>query len=145
MAKIALLLPREFMLLQVRKVLEEQPQLKKDIVEMKVIKTEEAVEEARRVIDAGAHIIVARGLQAEIVKKYTKVPVVDIVITTQEVGLMIRKAQDIVKKPAPRVSMVTLKNSVADTTYIDELFQVHFCSYCAENIEELEQKLSQLI
>lgn len=145
MAKIALLLPRESMLLQAQKVLEEQPQLKKDIVEMKVIKTEEAVEEARRVIDAGAHIIVARGLQAEILKKYTKVPVVDIVITTQEVGLMIRKAQDIVKKPDPHISMVTLKNSVADTTYIDELFQVHFRSYCAESIEELEQKVKQAV
>lgn len=145
MAKIALLVPRDYMLEQARNVLEEQPQLKKDIVEMKVIRTEEAVEEARRVIDAGAHIIVARGLQARIIKEYTRIPVVDIVITTQEVGLMIRKAMEIVKKPEPRISMVTLKNAVGDTTYVDQLFQVKFRSYCAETIEELEKMVKQAV
>ena len=145
MAKIAVLLPREYMLGQVRRVMDEQPHLKENVIEVSVAKTETVVETARRVIDQGAHIIVARGLQAKMIKEYTKVPVVEIVITTQEVGLMIRRAIDIVKKPYPKIAMVTLKNAVADTSYVNHLFDVTFRTYCAENIEELERMVGQAV
>lgn len=143
MAKIALLVPRTYMLEQAEKILEEQPQLKEEILEVKVIKTEDAVKEARRVIDRGAHIIIARGLQAKIMREFTRIPIVDIVITTQELGLMIRKSMELVKKRHPKIYMVTLKNAIGDTTYIDQIFDVEFHACCAENIEELEQMVDQ--
>ena len=145
MAKIAILVPRQSMMEQVLRVLDEDPKLKEDVIEVKVIRTEDSVEEARRVIDTGAHIVVARGLQARIMKEYTRIPVVDIVTTTQEVGLMIRKAQEIVQKPHPKIYMVTWKNTVGDTTYIDEIFDVEFHACCAKNIEEMERMVEEAV
>lgn len=145
MAKIAILVPREYMREQAEKLLEKQPQLKEEILEVKVIKTEDAVKEARRVIDEGAHIIVARGLQAKIMREFTRVPIVDIVITTQELGLMIKKAVELVKKQHPKIYMVTLKNAIGDTAYVDQIFDVEFHACCAENIEELEQMVDDAV
>lgn len=145
MAKIAILVPRQSMLEQVLKVLDENPGLKENVMEARVIRTEDSVKEARRVIDMGAHIVVARGLQARIMKEYTKIPVVDIVTTTQEVGLMIRRAQEIVQKPNPKIYMVTWKNTVGDTTYIDEIFDVEFHACCAKTIEEMERMVTEAV
>ena len=46
---------------------------------MKVIRTEDAVSEARRSIAGGASIIIARGLQASLIKQYTDIPVIAVV------------------------------------------------------------------
>ena len=51
------------------------------------------VEEARTAIAGGAEMIIARGLQASLIKKYTNVPVIEIVMTAQEMALLIIKAK----------------------------------------------------
>ena len=61
MGKIALLVSREEMLYQAHNILQEK---KYQIDEMRVIRSESAVMEARRSIADGASIIIARGLQA---------------------------------------------------------------------------------
>ena len=43
MAKIAILVPRQSVLEQVLRILDEDPKLKEDIIEVKVIRTEDAV------------------------------------------------------------------------------------------------------
>ena len=138
MAKIAILLPREDIVEQMKMLLEREPELKEDILDIQAIKTSETIEVARKMIDQGAHIIIARGIQAGILKDYTKIPVVEVVSTTQEIGLMIQSARNLVKKEHPHISMITMRNAISDTTYINKLFDVEFTPYCAETIEELE-------
>ena len=54
--------------------------------------------EARRSIADGATIIIARGLQASIIKQYTDTPVVEIVLTAQEMALLVMRAKQIAGK-----------------------------------------------
>lgn len=68
MGKIVLLVPREEMLYLAHNILQEK---KYAIAQMRVIQTENTVVEARNSIAAGADIIIARGLQASLIKQYT--------------------------------------------------------------------------
>ena len=95
MGKIALLVSREEMIHQAHNILQEK---KFEIQEMRVIHTEDTVMEARRSIADGATIIIARGLQASIIKQYTDTPVVEIVLTAQEMALLVMRAKQIAGK-----------------------------------------------
>ena len=88
MGKIVLLVPREEMLYQAHNILQEK---KYAVSDMRVIQTENAVVEARNAIAAGATILIARGLQASVIKQYTDIPVVEIVVTAQEMALLVVK------------------------------------------------------
>ena len=87
MGKIVLLVSREEMLNQVHNILQEK---KYKIDEMRVIRTEDTVIEARKAVAEGATLIIARGLQASLIKQYTDVPVAEIVMTAQEMGLLVK-------------------------------------------------------
>ena len=107
MGKIVLLVSREEMIYQAHNILQEKQY---EIQEMRVVKTEDTVMEARQMIAAGATILIARGLQASLIKQYTDIPVVEIVITAQEMGLLVTRARQILKKQRPFIAVVGLKN-----------------------------------
>ncbi|MEY8339254.1 PrpR N-terminal domain-containing protein [Lachnospiraceae bacterium 62-35] len=126
MGKIVLLVSREEMLYQAHNILQEQ-QFK--IEGMKVIRTEDAVTEARHAIRDGAEIIIARGLQASLIKQYTDIPVVEIVMTAQEMALLVMKAKQIVKKPHPVIGVIGTKNMFCDMSYFDMLYDIELRTY----------------
>ena len=72
MIKIGMLLPYEDMLLIAKRVIEETG-IQVDYI--KVVNTVDAVNEARNALEAGAHILIARGYQAKLIKQYTRLPV----------------------------------------------------------------------
>ncbi len=136
MGKIALLVPREEMLHQAHNILQGK---KFRIHEMKVISTESAVVEARQSIADGATIIIARGLQASLIKQYTNIPVVEIVLTAQEMALLVMKAKQIVKKPKPVIAVVGFKNMFCDMSFFDELYGIELRTYFVRQGSELPQ------
>ena len=85
MGKIALLVPREEMIYQAHNLLQEAGYQDKAFAVscMKVVRTKNIVMEARQAIAGGASMIIARGLQASLIKQYTDIPVIEIVITAQ--------------------------------------------------------------
>ena len=95
MSKIAVLLPKEYMLEQARKVIQEK---NADIDILKVIKTSDSVYEARKAMEQGAGIIVARGVQAAYIREYTNIPVAEIILTGQEIALMVAAAKSLYLK-----------------------------------------------
>ena len=121
MGKIVLLVPREEMLYLAHNILQEK---KYAIAQMRVIQTENTVVEARNSIAAGADIIIARGLQASLIKQYTDVPVVEIVATAQEMALLVVKARQIVKKARPIIAVVGFQNMFCDMTYFETIYDI---------------------
>jgi transcriptional regulator with PAS, ATPase and Fis domain len=142
MGKIALLVSREEMLHQAHNILQEK---KYEISEMRVIKTEDAVSEARRSIGAGASIIIARGLQASFIKQYTDIPVVEIVITAQEMALLVNKAKQILKKENPIIGVVGFRNMFCDMSYFDLIYGIEMWTYFADKSHLLEDMAKQAI
>ncbi len=142
MSKIALLVPNEEMFRQTHDVLQE---LKYRLDIMKVIETENAVTEARQAINQGADIIIARGLQATIIKQYTDIPVVEIVLTEQTVMDMLERAKRILNKPAPNVAIVMFKNMACDMAGLAEKCGVQLREYYVQNPELLHASAVQAV
>lgn len=142
MGKIALLVPREEMLYQAHNILQER---KFEIQEMRVIKTSDAVMEARRSIADGASIIIARGLQAALIKQYTDIPVVEIMMTAQEMALLVMKAKQIVKKPRPVIAVAGLDNMFCNMSYFDELYEIELRTYFAKRGSELSETIDRAV
>lgn len=142
MGKIALLVSREEMLYQAHNILQEK---KYEIGEMRIIKTKDAVSEARQSIAGGASIIIARGLQASFIKQYTDIPVVEIVITAQEMALLINKAKQILKKENPVIGVVGFQNMFCDMSYFDTIYEIDLRTYFAEKGDFLEDITKQAV
>ncbi|NNJ28383.1 PrpR N-terminal domain-containing protein [Lacrimispora defluvii] len=142
MGKIALLVSREEMIYQAHNILQEK---KHEIGEMRVIKTEDTVSEARQSIANGASIIIARGLQASLIKQYTDIPVVEIVITAQEMALLVSKAKQILKKENPVLGVVGFKNMFCDMSYFDLIYGIEMRTYFAEKGDLLEDMARQAV
>jgi len=73
---------------------------------VQVIHTNAAVRTAREAIQDGANVIVARGLQADLIREYTKIPLVNISMTGQEVGLLVEEAKHLVQKDNPVIALI---------------------------------------
>ena len=135
MGKTILLVSREEMLHQAHNILQEK---KYTIHGMRVISTENAVMEARKAIADGASIIIARGLQASLIKQYTDIPVVEIVLTAQEMALLVMRARQIVAKSRPVIAVVGFRNMFCDMSYFDELYGIDLRMYFAEQGAQLQ-------
>ena len=142
MGKTVLLVPREEMLYLAHNILQEK---KYAIAQMRVIQTENTVVEARNSIAAGADIIIARGLQASLIKQYTDVPVVEIVATAQEMALLVVKARQIVKKARPIIAVVGFQNMFCDMTYFETIYDIKLRTYFAANGSGLKEKAMEAV
>lgn len=143
MSKIAILLPKEYMLEQARNVIRED---ELDIDILKVIKTSDSVYEARQAAEQGAEVVLARGVQAAFIRQYTNIPVAELTLTGQEIGLMIASAKKKVPdKKCPQIALIGFKNMFSDTTYADELFDIRLKFYDITAIEQAAEKVDLAI
>lgn len=143
MSKIAILLPKEYMLEQARNVIRED---ELDINILKVIKTSDSVYEARQAVEQGAEVVLARGVQAAFIRQYTNIPVAELTLTGQEIGLMIASAKKKVPdKKCPQIALIGFKNMFSDTTYADELFDIRLKFYDITAIEQAAEKVDLAI
>ena len=143
MSKIAILLPKEYLLEQARNVIRED---ELDIDILKVIKTSDSVYEARQAVEQGAEVVLARGVQAAFIRQYTNIPVAELTLTGQEIGLMIASAKKKVPdKKCPQIALIGFKNMFSDTTYADELFDIRLKFYDITAIEQAAEKVDLAI
>lgn len=143
MSKIAILLPKEYMLEQARNVIRED---ELDIDILKVIKTSDSVYEARQAVEQGAEVVLARGVQAAFIRQYTNIPIAELTLTGQEIGLMIASAKKKVPdKKCPQIALIGFKNMFSDTTYADELFDIRLKFYDITAIEQAAEKVDLAI
>ena len=133
MSGIALFVPTDEMYEQANTILQER---ENHVTILKRIRTEDAVAEARAVISEGVNIIVARGRQAVEIKHHTNVAVAEIVMTAQELGLLVNRAKNIVGKECPRIGLFGWGDMLCDTTYFEQLYHVELKRYILSDFEE---------
>ena len=142
MVKIGMLLPEERMVEPARKIIEENHL---DVVYLEAVHTVDAVNKARVAVETGAHILVARGYQAKLIKEYTNIPVVEIRFHAQEIGLLIQKAKTILKKAHPHIALIAFENMLCDMSYMEQLFDIRLDVIYLKRIEEAESIRPDLI
>lgn len=134
MAKIAFLAIREDMAHQAKRVAK-----KIDVdVEIKVVTSQNAVAEAKLSVQNGAAVVITRGNHAALIKRNTNIPIVEIVLTGQEIAILIQEAKEILHKPSPVIGLVGFGNMLSSTKLLDEVLDVNIKEYFVEYSEELE-------
>lgn len=133
MTRIAVLLPYMDMVETVQKVIDENHY---EIDYVKVIESEQAVNEARTAAEQGADIIIARGYQAKLIKSYTNIPVVEMRFHAQEIGLLLQRAKRLSRKERPVIGLVAFENMLCDLSHMEELFGVRLLISYIDRIEE---------
>ena len=84
MAKVAVLVPNQELELIAQPLTEEFSSLQ--VMEVKYIRTAYAVQRARELEQQGCDLIVARGVQARLIKRSVRIPLVEITVTPQELA-----------------------------------------------------------
>lgn len=131
------------MLEQARRVISE---MNLDIDILKVIQTPDAIYEARKAAEQGAGIIVARGVQAAFIREYTNIPLAEIVLTGQEIALILASAKALVPDiKHPQIALIGIKSMFSDVTYFGELFDITLKTYFMESLEQASEKVDQAI
>lgn len=134
MAKIAFLVVSDDMIQIARKITKD---LKID-VDMKVVTSENVLEEANLSVQNGANVVIARGNHASIIKRDSKIPLVEIVLGGQDIAKLIFDALNILKKPSPVIGIVGFKNMFSNIKSFQEIFGVTINEYMVEFTEELD-------
>ena len=142
MGKIAMFLPKEEMLEQAHELLQE---IDLDVSEILLTDTKNVLTEAKQVAERGVSIIISRGLQSVLLKKYTDMPVVDITMSAQEMALLVVEAKRIVDKKHPRIGLVGFANMFCDMSHFNELYDVDFRTYFVENSDELQGQVQRAV
>ncbi len=142
MAKIGLIFPYQDIMDIAQRIL---PDTDLDVAYQKVVETTEAVEAARDAVEAGADIIVARGYQAMLIMQYTNVPVVALRLHAQEIGMLLKKSREIVKKDRPRIGLVVFKNMLCDMSRMEELFSVELKIAQVNRTEEIMDSVHDIL
>ncbi len=140
MSGIALFVPSDEMYEQANAIVKEKDN---HVVIVKKIKTEDAVTEAQMAISQGVNIIIARGRHAVEIKKHTNVAVAEIVMTAQELGLLVNQAKSIVDKECPRIGIFGWGDMLSDTTYFNQLYHIELKRYILNEWEEWRNTLSK--
>jgi transcriptional regulator with PAS, ATPase and Fis domain len=142
MAEITMFVPREEMLHQAHNILQSDGY---HVKEVKLISTADSVSEARSALARGTNIIIARGYQASLIKHYTNIPVVEITLTGQEMGLLITKAKKIVNKKRPVIGVVGFSNMFCDMSYFNQIYNIELRTYLVPDSEGLQNAILQAI
>lgn len=141
MTRIAVLLPYREMAETAQRVIDENHY---QIDYVKVIESEDAVNEARIAAEQGADIIIARGYQAQLIKSYTNIPVVEMRFHAQEIGLLIQRAKRLSHKERPVIGLAAFENMLCDLSHMEELFDVRLLISYIDRIEEVPDILHNM-
>lgn len=143
MANIALLVPRQEMLDLAKQM---EAETGTALYHMEVITTQNAAERAREAVANGVDIIIARGHQAFLIKQSVTIPVVEIVMTAQEMGLLVLQAKKLLRLPHPIIGIIGYINMFCDMSYFEQMYDIKLNCYLierdspsAEAIEEAVQ------
>ena len=74
-------------------------------------------------------IIIARGLQATLIKLNSAIPIVEVRLTAQEMSLLIVQAVRLAGKERPRIGVIGNVNQYCDMEYFDEIFGIELHRY----------------
>lgn len=140
MSGIALFVPSDEMYEQAKGILREKDN---HVTIVKRIRVEEAVTEAQKAISEGVNIIMARGRQAAEIRRHTNVAVAEIVMTAQELGLLVIRAKSIVEKERPKIGIFGWGDMLCDTTYFNQLYHVDLKRYILKDFNEWRNTIEE--
>ncbi len=143
MARIAVLLPSADLVPMAQEQLANFPRLQPICVEH--VATEEAADRAAQLERQGCEMIVARGIHATIIRQRVAIPLLDLKMTSVEMGLLVVQAKKMLGKERPAIGVVSLRNMLEDMSRFEEIFQFRLIPCLVERVEDLPGALDRAI
>lgn len=147
MANIAYLLPSMEMEELAQKVIDKMGI--REVTILEYVPGGHAIERGEEAVQKGADIIIARGLQASQIKRSNTVPVVEMMMTGQEMGLLIEKGKKLLKKQGPVFGIVGYANMFCNMDYFDQIYGVTIKYYYVwdsyNGIESLKERAREAV
>ncbi len=134
MSGIALFVPNQEMYTQAEEIL--NGLTNSHVSLLKVISAEDAAAGAANAIAQGINIIIARGRQAVEIRNNTNVTVASMVITAQELGLLVMKAKRLINRRHITIGLFGWGDMFCDTTYFEQLYDITLKRYDLHEYEE---------
>ena len=143
MNRIAMMVPSEEMYWTAHYVLQT---LRKSSIRLERIENGTALDRARVAIKEGAEIIIARGVQASTIRRYTDISVVELRLTRNNIVTLIRKGKRLLPDVShPRIALIAFRNMSCETRGIEEECNVDLLEYYVSNSELLASAVEQAI
>lgn len=137
-AKIAILVPREELCELAAPLISEFSNMSLMCLDyINYNETHLAVSRAKELEQQGCDLIIARGVQARMIKYNTSIPVVEIQITTQELGMVLLELKRELDVERPKLGLICFANMIGDTSCHNELFGIQLHTYFVKNSEDL--------
>ena len=108
-----------------------------DVQNLEYIETPKAAQRARELEGQGCELIIARGTQAAQIKQAVRIPVVEMCVTTQELGMVMMKLKTLLGEERPVIGLIGFSNMLCDTTHFNELFGLELHSYLVKRSADL--------
>ena len=143
MAKVGILIPFPEMHDRVSSLLKEYPYIEPVCVEC--CRNEDVVEHTQELIRHGCELIIARGLQASMIRSKTEIPMVEMQVTTQEIGLLLKEARAEIGGEKPILALIGFGDMVGDISHFDELFNVELRYYIVTETDDLAAIVRQAV
>lgn len=135
MAKIAILVPHQEMCEIARPLIEQYSNL--NVICLEYIQTAQVKHRAHELEEQGCELIVARGVHARIIKRSIKVPLVEMRVTAQELGMIMLDIKRELGQSQPRIGLVGFDNMLCDTKPFNMLFDIDLRTYLVDRDSEL--------
>lgn len=135
MTRTAILLPYPAQQEQIIQIAKAYQSL--DIMRAERAYTETVIQLGKELEDKGCELIIARGLHAQLLRENVMIPLVEMKVTTQEMGIVISGIRKRLGDKNPTIGLVGYKNMFGNTDHYDELFGIHLKKYFVTNREEL--------
>ncbi|MEW4411074.1 PrpR N-terminal domain-containing protein [Clostridium sp. AN503] len=137
MAKITILLPDSAMLTL---ALNAAKLYHLDLIGISIIDRGNFQEIAETIAQNGTDIIISRGGYAADIHQKLQIPVIDIKITTFEIGLMLQKAKKLSGKAYPTIALTGPRNMFVpiNTSAFEDAYRIHLKLFLFDAPEEME-------
>ena len=136
MTKTAILLPYPAQLERIMEMAKEYPSL--EIICIERAHTTTVVNLGLELEKKGCELIVTRGVLAQLLRENVAVPLVEMKVTAQEMGMVTRELKKKTGDPCPVIGLVGYTNMFGDTEHYDELFDIRLQKYLVTSMKELE-------
>ena len=137
MAKVAILVPFAEMC-ELAQPLLETCGAHLEVICLEHTETSRAAQRARELEGRGCELIIARGAQANQIKSAVRLPVVEMCVTAQELGLVMLELKEQLGCERPVIGLVGFANMLCDTTCFNRLFGIELHSYMVEKSADLQ-------
>ena len=134
MAKVAVLLPDGSLQAEAERIAGAYTGM--DVFDIECVQTEAISRKLDELRRKGCELVIARGLQALLVKRYSDFPVVTISASIQELGLLAIEIKKALSMDCPRVGLIGFDEIQESVSCFRELFGVDLACYTPAFAEE---------